>query len=302
MEHDVDIDHRLRAARPSAASTDSGAFDADLLARVRAQPIAARRRVRRAVALPVAAGATLAVAVVVMLAGGPGEVGGPSSASAISQALRWFDPPPGTILHVRSVETQGGRTTTHETWQSAGDPTVERRLGYPTVERRGDTDYGLETSGDAFYDPATNTIYDPPGASSSKPGDWLESGDPIVQKVRLLLTKDHMEVSGPEMHNGTSAWAISLKPDAGRPVWTLWVSATNGRPLELRDPGRDASEQAQIITWPTYEVLAGSDANAQVTLTGAHPDARVVTDEAEVQAARERFFPAKGAHEPRKPA
>ena len=123
-----------------------------------------------------------------------------------------------------------------------------------------------------------------------------------MQKVRLLLTKANMEVSGPEMHKGTSAWAISLKPDAGRPVWTLWVSAANGKPLELRDPGRDASEQAQVITWPTYEVLSGSDANAQVTLAGAHPDARVVTDEAEVQAAQERFFPAKGAHEPRKPA
>jgi hypothetical protein len=294
MEHDVNIDQRLRAARPRAASTDAGAFDADLLARVRAQPIAARRGVRRAVALPVAAGATLAVAAVVMLAGGPGEVGGPSSASAISQALRWFDPPPGTVLHARSVETQGGRTRTHEVWQSAGDPTVERRLG--------DTDHGLETSGDAFYDPATNTIYDPPGASSAKPGDRLESGDPIVQKVRLLLTKDNMEVSGPEMHNGTSAWAISLKPDAGRPVWTLWVSAANGKPLELRDPGRDASEQAQVITWQTYEVLSGSDANAQVTLTGAHPGARVVTDKAEVGAAQERFFPAKGADERRKPA
>jgi hypothetical protein len=293
MEHDVDIDHRLRAARPRAASPDAGAFDGDLLARVRAQPIAPRRGVRRAVALPVAAGATLAVTAVVMLAGGPGEVGGPSSASAISQALRWFDPPPGTILHARGVETQGGRTTTHETWQSAGDPTVERRLG--------DTDHGLETSGDAFYDPATNTIYDPPGASS-KPGDRLESGDPIVQKVRLLLTRHNMEVSGPEMHNGTSAWAISLKPDLGRPVWTLWVSAANGKPLELRDPGRDASEPAQVITWPTYEVLSGADANAQVTLTGAHPDARVVTDPAEVQAAQERFFGAKGTGEPRKPA
>ena len=45
MEHDMtdDLERRLRAARPRRGPLDEDAFDADLLARVREQPIAARR-------------------------------------------------------------------------------------------------------------------------------------------------------------------------------------------------------------------------------------------------------------------
>ena len=139
-------------------------------------------------AVPVAAGVTVTATAVVMLGGGPGDVGGPSSASAITQALHWLGPPAGTILHVRSVETQGAQTTTRELWQSADDPTSERVLveGAQT----------FETSGDALYDPATDTIYDPAGAAAGRghqvpaPGqDGLPRprGDPVVDKVRILL-------------------------------------------------------------------------------------------------------------------
>jgi hypothetical protein len=62
-------------------------------------------------------------------------------------------------------------------------------------------------------------------------------------------------------HDGADAWAISLKRGEGRPVWTLWVSAADGRPLELRDPGRDANEAPQVIHWPVYEVLRGAAAS-----------------------------------------
>ena len=111
----------------------------------------------------------------VMFAGGPGDVGGPSSASAITQALRWLNPPEGTILHARSVETQGGRTTTREFWQSADDPAAAREVL--------DGAQSSETSGDALYDPATHTIYDgrPPGSRRRKPGGpRLPAGDPVV--------------------------------------------------------------------------------------------------------------------------
>src|SRR5207247_9265561 len=77
-------------------------------------------------------------------------------ASAITQALHWLNPPSGTILHVRSVETQGGRTTTRELWQSADHPEPARQLIEGT--------HTCEASGDSLYDPATNTIYDAPGA------------------------------------------------------------------------------------------------------------------------------------------
>jgi hypothetical protein len=313
MEHAVTdaLDRRLRAARPPMARADEYAFDAELLARVREQPIAARRTVPRAVAVPVAAGVTLTATAVVMLGGWPGDVGGPSSASAITQALHWLNPPPGAILHVRSVETTGAQTTTRELWQSADQPGSERQL----IEDA----HTFETSGAALYDPATDTIYDAPaapptrgdrtgtkpgpagpevaapgGPASGKPGDApLPAGDPIVNKVRMLLQQGRMSVTGREMHNGTDSWAISLKPDVGRPVWTLWVSAADGKPLELRDPGRDASEQPQVIRWPTYEVLPGSDADQLLTLTGAHPSAHVVHDAAQAAAAEERLEPPK---------
>jgi hypothetical protein len=296
MEHDVtdDLDRRLRAARPPMAVADPDAFDSELLALVRSQPIAARRGVPRALALPAVAGATLTVTVAVMLGGGPADVGGPSSAAAITQALHWLNPAPGTILHVRSVEAMGGRTTTREFWQSADHPGSERL--------RTEGARTFETSGDALYDPAANTIYDmPPGKPAAgkvgappavgKPGDdAMPVADPVVAKVRILLQEGRMVVKGREVHNGADAWAISLKPDAGRPVWTLWVSAADGKPLELRDPGRDASEAPQLIRWPTYEVLPDSGADHLLTLAGAHPSARVVHDPTQAAAAAKRLM------------
>src|SRR6476659_6179606 len=98
-----------------------------------------------------------------------------------------------------------------------------------------------------------------------------------------------MEVSGPMTHNGKRAFAISLKASEGRPTWTLWVSADNGKPLELRDPGRDSSEAPQVIKWSSYEVLSGSSATTESSLRAAHPDARVVDDPAQVDAALRRL-------------
>jgi hypothetical protein len=99
-----------------------------------------------------------------------------------------------------------------------------------------------------------------------------------------------MTVTGHEDHHGTDAWNISLKPDRGRPVWTLWVSAADGRPLELADP----SDGGQVVRWTTYEVLRDADADAVLTLAGAHPDAHVSDDPDAAHAAEERIFPAKG--------
>jgi hypothetical protein len=114
--------------------------------------------------------------------------------------------------------------------------------------------------------------------------------------VRTLLQHGDMQISGPVTHDGRQAWVVSLKPGTGRPVWTLWVSADDGRPLELRDPGRDAGEAPQTIDWPTYEVLSNAGAERQLTLVGAHPDARVVTDPAQVRAAWDALDPKAGDH------
>jgi hypothetical protein len=303
-----DLHLRLRAARPAAARVEEHALDDALLARVRQGPIAARRTVPRSLAVPVAAGAIVVATAAVVLGGGPGDVGVPSSAAAITQTLHWLTPAPDTILHVRSVETQGGRTSTRELWQSADDPHAERELiqGTTTFER----------SGDALYDPATDTIYDayssPSGgveAPTEKPKDAgpklagsdqapspkadmaaIGAADPVVTKVRILLQEGDMSVTGRELHDGVDSWAISLRADAGRPAWTLWVSVADGKPVELRDPGRDASEQPEVIRWPIYETLADDGASAPLlTLSGAHPSAQVVHDPAQAAAAAQRL-------------
>ncbi|MFL5844247.1 MAG: hypothetical protein ACJ762_06095 [Solirubrobacteraceae bacterium] len=277
----TELDRRLRAACPPAAAADEHAFDGALLARVREQPIAARRSMPRAMAAPAVAGATLTAAAAVMLAGGSGS-GGPSSAAAVTQALHWLNPPAGTILHTRSIETGAHGTTTMETWQSADDPDAQRR------RFTGGQDY--EMAGDAIYDPGSDTIYDPPGPAQAKPDELRLVADPIVQKVRTLLDRDDMTVEGRETHNGVDAWAISLTAGSDREAWTLWVSAADGKPLELRDP----ADGGQVIRWSAYEVLPDDGADRVLTLAGAHPGARVVDDPQQVDAVLARLFPDKG--------
>jgi hypothetical protein len=330
MGHD-DLTRRLRAAMPPSARIEESAFDADLLARVRTQPrvhtrsIHPRRSLPRAVTAAALAAATAATAAVVMLVGGPGHVAGPSSAEAIDQALHWFTPPAGTVLHESRVVTQGGVTTNYEIWQSADHPERMREIVSGA--------HPYELSGNAIYDPATNTIYDPetkpapprtgdgtasmggvtidgsaPSATkktvpASSPateqqeqkattknaGDPIIAGDPIVGKVRLLLQRGDMQVTGPQLHDGTDAWAISSKPNVGRSVWTLWVSASDGKPLGLRDPG----DGSQVVRWTTYEVLPADRATQLLSLMAAHPTARVVRDLDQALAAQRRLGIAK---------
>jgi hypothetical protein len=301
-----DLDRRLRASRPAAAHVEEHAFDGALLSRLRREPIAARRTVPRKLAMPLAAAVIVVATAAVVLGGIPGNVAGPPSADAITQeTLHWLTPPPGTVLHVRSVDTTGGVSTTREFWQSADDPSAERQLVQGAQ--------AYETSGAAIYDPATNTIYDAPQTatsasdavkakraandpSSSVPGngkDGTPSGDPMVAKVRTLLQDGTVAVTGRELHNGVDAWAISLKPeftDAARPAWTLWVSVADGKPIELRDPGEAGG---QVIVWPVYETLAGDTASQLATLEGAHPSAHVVHDLAQLEAADQRLLPPK---------
>ena len=171
-----DLERRLRAARPPSAEVDEHAFDPLLLARIRELPVARRRRVPRTVAVPVAVGVTAAATAAVMLAG-PGDVGGPSRASALTQTLRWLNPPSGTVLHARSIETEGSRTTTHEFWQSADHPQLQRE--------RIEGGLTYEVAGDTIYDPATNTIYtgpkdgakDGPAADKRRAADIARSAD-----------------------------------------------------------------------------------------------------------------------------
>jgi hypothetical protein len=115
-----------------------------------------------------------------------------------------------------------------------------------------------------------------------------------VTKVRMLLQDGRMTVTGRELHDGIDAWAISLNPDVGRAGWTLWVSVADGKPLEVRDPGRNAGDQPQVIRWSVYETLADDTAtHPLLTLAGAHPTAHVVHDPAQAAAAEQSLLPHK---------
>jgi hypothetical protein len=109
MDHALndDLDTRLRAARPVAAVPETDAFDAALLARIRRHPIG-RRSLPRVGATHVLAVAAVALVAAVTFGGGPANVGGPDTASAVTAALRWFAPPAGTVLHSQSTETRRG--------------------------------------------------------------------------------------------------------------------------------------------------------------------------------------------------
>lgn len=295
-----ELDRRIRAALPPVEAAEP---DVALLARVTARPREAVRRRRRAA--PAAALVAAALAAFLFLA-----VRGPEQATAIEQALRWFDPPAGTVLHTRAVGTLGER----EVWVSADDPSrmrvVERRDGVTVA-------FGVRE----VYDGARDTIYMATGegkavagvakpgqhdsGAAKRPGDeprvtkrdataagkaslpLAAGGDPVVSKVRALLAEGDAVVRGRERHDGADAWAITLRPGADRPAWTLWVSAEDGRPLAMHDPGDPARGKPGGDTrWTAYEVLGPE---ALQSVREAHPGARVVRDDAAYLAALERL-------------
>jgi hypothetical protein len=327
MAHDLNdqLERRLLAARPDAAQFDDYMVDSALLERVRKQPIAPRRSIGRTVAAPAAVGVALTATAVVMLAGGPGA-GPPSAAAAINQTLHWLSPSAHSVLHARSVETLGDSQTTRELWQSTDNPNLERQrtVGTTTFETAGDGIYDPATdtiyaapnspsaiqaadkkkraqiaaghAGDgkkAAAEPSGRKPVEVAQADGPPPFNGPEPSvaeDPIVMKVRMLLQDGRMTVRGREMHNGVESWAISLKQGLGDPVWTLWVSAADGKPLELRDPGQHAGDKPQTIRWDAYEVLPDANAQSVVSVQGAHPGARVVTDPAQYAAAEQRLM------------
>src|SRR6478735_11501151 len=143
----MDVNERIRAARPPIADA---APDEELLRRVMAQPV--RRHRRPLVAIPAVAVAALVAAAFVLLGGNQ-----PDTASALSQAMHWFDPPPGTILHSRIVNDAG---QAREFWQDVDHPENSR-----TIEPN-----GMEVGKGAIYDPSTNTIYLDNGKRAVPPG------------------------------------------------------------------------------------------------------------------------------------
>jgi hypothetical protein len=201
-----------------------------------------------------------------------------------------YDAPKGAADKPRAEGTPEGRRKQVE--DTAGEDAAKAAKLRAEGKTPDETDGGVKPAPSSAEQRAKAS-----GAAANGVGEANEPlpvGDPVVVKVRMLLQDDRMTVAGRELHEGVEAWIVRLRPVEGEPEWTLWVSAADGKPLELRDPGRDG-RAAQVIRWSTYEVLPGTAANrAQLSLTAAHPDAQVVDDPAQVDAARNELWPPKG--------
>jgi hypothetical protein len=320
---DDPIDRRVRAARPPQADVDPAACDVDLLARLHA--LEGRPSRGRRLALAASAVLAAAVAAAVVLAGGsPGGVG--SARAEMARTLRWFQPPPGTILHTRSAMTTPSGTSVQEEWQSVDHPESERRI-----------EGAAETAPGELYDRVRDTIYleVAPSRAAQKaairraiaaklrsarsgadadrlradeqrlldgvdrgrqPGaraqESVQAGDVVVAQVRKLLDEGNASVGEQTTHDGTAAIPITARPDSAVARWTLWTAAGDGRPLELDvDRGPVRLGAAERTRWTVYEIVPDDDAEGLLTLVGAHPDARVVRDADAYAAAERRLFP-----------
>jgi len=300
----MDVDERLRAARPPVTDAEP---DLELLERVMAQPVPRRRP---HLAIPAVATAALAVAAFLLLGGNR-----PDTANALSQAMHWFDPPAGKVLHSVMVDSSG---QARESWQDVDHPERSRTV----------LPGGYELGADGIYEAATNTVYEDDGskpgkgpdpragaakrakralAGGARPGtqpaeskpaepqpgrvdlpETLPKGDPTVTKVRVLIELGHAAVQGREVHDGVEAWKIALTDTSERAPWVLWVNAQDGKPLAIDDPGEPSRNKApEHSRWTTYEVLDHAD--APLTLTDAHPGARIVKDPAQFDAVVQRM-------------
>ena len=94
-----------------------------------------------------------------------------------------------------------------------------------------------------------------------------------------------MTVTGREMHNGIDAWAISLKPDA-RPAGLDALGLRRRRQAARAARSRPRRERA-AAGHPLADLRGAARRAGEplLTLTGAHPSARVVHDAARAETA-----------------
>jgi hypothetical protein len=311
------------------AATHAEALELLARVRIHELPISSPRSVPRRGRVAVAVALAILL-VVVLGVPGSGDGPQNASARPIVLALRWFAPAPGTVLHIRSTlvthANSGPSSTTEETWQSVDHPD-RRRISLDqngirvesgpdglydparnTIYDAGSADMtqGANAAGAVDQQLALMRAQGVSDADIAAAGAKLRqaaadrrlsfggpelAGDDTVTRIRKTLEKNGARLAGREMHDGVDAYAISLVPDTAESVrWTLWLAASNGRPLELRVDDGPGRPPVETTTWPTYELLSGHTAADLVTLSGAHPDARVVHDAGELAAAAARLY------------
>jgi hypothetical protein len=227
--------------------------------RVRPRP---RRWVSRRVAFGASAvSAAAATAAVLALVVGAGGSGGPSAADAavIHHALTAVTPPAGDILHTEVTGVQGGVTFVNKVWRQTAPPYAGRAI-------KDQEEFSNNGTTSSEYDPAKNTIYQQPDASSPTPFT-----DPVAQ-VRHQLASGQAQVNGTVVIDGTPLYKIDLPRGL-----VGYFDTRSYTPRYIDEPQEDGT--VLRLRFVVYEYLPMTPAN-QVLLNVAaqHPSARIDTN------------------------
>jgi hypothetical protein len=222
-----------------------------------------RRRPSWRFTVPAVAAVIAAAAVAIALVGVGGS-DGPTAADAaiLHRTLAAVTAPAHMILHVKTIDTQGGIQFVGEWWQQSSPPYASRGIKGSAGHLGEFADNGTTSY---FYDPATRTIYERP---NSGPATF---NDP-VSLIRQQLADGQAQLAGTTVIDGQSLYQIKL--DGGI---TAYVDKTSYIPRYLAEPQRDGSTvRFQVVT---YEYLPATSQNLQLlSITAQHADAHVDTN------------------------
>jgi hypothetical protein len=251
------LERELRSL--AAPGPDDEQLRVVLRAQLLRQPVRRRRStVRLAFA---AAGCVVAAAAAVIALVGTSSTGGPGVAGAaiLHHTLVAMTPPPGAIVHVKTVDTENGVQFVGEWWQQTGAPYASRALKgtagrYAEFADDGTTSY--------TYDSATNTIYE-------RPDSTPPTAEDPVSTIRGELANGHARLIGPVTVAGEPLYAMVLSNGV-----TAYVDKVTYVPRYLDEPQRDGSSVRFDVV--TYEHLAATADNLRLlSMTAAHPGARL---------------------------
>lgn len=225
-----------------------------------------RRRRRPALGIRWASAGAVAAAIgaALVLLGWPAGSTGPSAAGAaiLRHALQAITLPADAIVHIKETGVDNGRPVSVEWWQRTSPPYTLRMI-------KGLVGQELETADTATtsfrYDTATNTIVQTPASSPPALVDPIEG-------VRAQLAHGDARVAGTSTIDGTKVYEIDLPNGV-----VAYFDTTNYQPMYVDNDQRDGGVVRTRVG--IYQELPMTPGNTKLlSITAAHPDARVQTD------------------------
>lgn len=257
------LERDLRAL--AAAEPDDDQFRLALRERLAPTPLpSAPSRLSLRFTLSAAAALVAAAAAIVIAFVGIGGSGGPSAAEAaiLHRTLAAVTGPANMILHVKTVDVQGGTEFVGEWWQQSSPPYASRGLKGPIGHLGEFADDGTTSF---FYDAATDTIYEHPD------GGPATFTDP-VSLIRQQLADGRAHLAGSTVVDAESLYEIELEGGV-----TAYVDKTSYTPRYLDEPQRNGRTLRLRVV--AYEYLPATPQNLKLlTITAGHAGAHVDTN------------------------